>query len=168
MADFIVEFTGLVDEKVESSECPFWELYVDGSSSEQKAGAGIILISPEGHKILYALRFKFKATNNEAEYEALLAGLRLVREVRAERVKIYSDSQLVVCQVREEYQAKGSKMAIYLQKIRELLAGFEKYELQHVPRSQNSHADALACLATAKDADFIRAVPIEVLPVPST
>ena len=168
LADFVAEFTGSSNDEPESSEGPFWELYVDGSSSEQKAGAGIMLISPEGHKILSALRFEFKATNNEAEYEALLAGLRLALEVRAERIRIYSDSQLVVGQVRGEYQAKGSKMTLYLQKVRELLTKFEKCELQHVPRSQNSHADALARLATAKHADFMGVVPIEVLPIPST
>ena len=70
---------------------------MDGSSSEHGAGAGVLFISPEGHKIPYALRFSFKATNNEAEYETLLAGLRLAREVKAEWLSIFYDSQLIVC-----------------------------------------------------------------------
>ena len=76
---------------------------MDGFSCEHGAGADMLLIIPEGHKISYALRFSFKATNNEAEYEALLAGLQLAREVRVEYLSIFSDSQLVVCQIREEY-----------------------------------------------------------------
>ena len=88
---------------------PIWELYVDGSSNEHGSRASVLLISPEGHKIPYALKFGFKATNNEAEYEALLAGLRLVRKVKAKRLVVFSDSQLVVCQIREEYKKNAQK-----------------------------------------------------------
>ena len=92
LVDFIAEFTGLIEGELESSEGPSWELYVDGSSSEQGVRAGVILISPEGHKIPYELRFGFKATNNEAEYEALLVGLRPMREVKVKRLMISSES----------------------------------------------------------------------------
>ena len=81
---------------------------MDGSSSEHGVGAGVLLISLERHKIPHALRFGFKVPNNEAEYEALLAGLRLAREVKVEWLSIFSDAQLVVCQIRGEYRAKGS------------------------------------------------------------
>ncbi|KAL5578569.1 hypothetical protein UlMin_020268 [Ulmus minor] len=80
------------------------------------SGAGIILVSPDGVKLSCAVRFKFKATNNQAEYEALLSGLRLAKEVSARHLTIYSDSQLVVSQVNSEFQAKGEKMASYLEK----------------------------------------------------
>ena len=84
LADFIAKFTGPVEEEPNSSEIPTWELYVDGSSNEHGAGAGVLLISSKGHKIPYELRFSFKATNNEAKYEALLVGLRLEGEVKVE------------------------------------------------------------------------------------
>ncbi|XP_052207976.1 uncharacterized protein LOC127811830 [Diospyros lotus] len=168
LADFIVEFTGPAQVGEEASEGPSWELYVDGSSNDQGAGAGVMLISPEGHRILCALRFGFRATNNEVEYEALLAGLRLAKEVRAEAVVILSDSQLVVNQIRGEYQAKGAKMVAYLLKARELLALLPKFEVRQIPRSQNSHADALARLATARDTEFLGAIPVEFLAAPST
>ena len=58
----------------------------------------------------YALRFSFKASNNEAKYEALIAGLNLAKEMKAESLEIYSDSQLAFCQVTDEYQARGEKM----------------------------------------------------------
>ena len=65
-------------------------------SNNNGSRAGMMLISPEGHKIYYAIHFGFKASNNEAEYEALIASLHLARELRASNVKIFSDSQLVV------------------------------------------------------------------------
>lgn len=113
LADFVTEFTRPVEEPA-SSVFPIWELYVNGSSSKHGSGAGVLLISLEEHKIPYALRFRFKVTNNEAEYEALVASLRLAREVKAEWLAIFSDSQLVVCQIQGEYQAKGPKMIAYI------------------------------------------------------
>jgi len=103
LAVFIVEFTRPIREEAKHLEALTWDLYVDGSSSEQGVGAGVMLISPEGYKIPYAVRFSFPTTNNEAKYKALLAGLRLTKEVRAESLVIFNDSQLVVNQIRGEY-----------------------------------------------------------------
>lgn len=76
-------------------------MYVDGSSNDNGSGVGLILSSPEPKQIRveYALRLKFKASNNEAEYKALLAGLRLAQVVGSRYLNIFSDSQLVVRQV---------------------------------------------------------------------
>ena len=93
---------------------PKWGLYVDGSSNEGGSGADLILVSPEGHQMHCTLIFGFKASNNEAEYEALIAGLKLAREMRVESLEIYRDSQLIVYQVTDEYQVRGEKMAAYL------------------------------------------------------
>ena len=87
---------------------------MDGSTNEGGSGAGLILVSPKGHQVHYALRFGFKASNNEAEYKALIAGLKLAKEMKVESLQIYSDSQLIVCQVTDEYQVRGEKMAAYL------------------------------------------------------
>ena len=85
LADFITESSGHTkDTKEDSHQIPGWELYVDGASNESGAGVGVILISPEGHRIHSALRFRFYVSNNEAEYEALLAGLRIARELKVE------------------------------------------------------------------------------------
>ena len=70
---------------------------MDGSSNEGGLGAGLILVSPEGHLMHCALGFGFKASNNEAEYEVLIAGLNLPKEMKVESLEIYGDSQLVVC-----------------------------------------------------------------------
>ena len=73
-----------------------WTLYVDGASNDTGSEVGMMLISLEGHKIHCALCFGFKASNNKAEYEALITGLGLARELQVRNVKIFSDSQLVV------------------------------------------------------------------------
>ena len=77
---------------------------MDGSSNDGGSGADLILVSLEGHQINCALRFRFKAFNNEAEYEALIARLELAKEIKVESLDIFSDSQLVVCQINNEYQ----------------------------------------------------------------
>ncbi|PON60684.1 Ribonuclease H [Parasponia andersonii] len=120
LTDFIAEFTYDVDLPTKVIEKPamdltkLWKLYIDGSSNENRAGAGLMLISPEGHNIHCALRFGFPASNNKAEYEALIAGLKLVQEMRVGMIKVYNDSKLVVCQVIGDYQARGGKMLAYL------------------------------------------------------
>ena len=110
-----------------SSKILQWGLYVDGSSNDGGSGAGLILISPKGHQMHCALRFIFKASNNKAEYEALIVGLKLAKEIKVESLEIFSDSQLVVCQSTDEYQAREEKMTVYLQKAKELLGSFDSY-----------------------------------------
>ena len=85
-----------------------------------------------------AIRFRFKASNNEVEYEALIAGLSLAKEMKVESLEIYSYSQLIVCQITDEYLGQGEKMAAYLQKTRDLLKSFSSYMIYQVPRSQNT------------------------------
>ncbi|CAL9011833.1 unnamed protein product, partial [Prunus brigantina] len=116
----------------------------------------------------YALRFKFHASNNEAEYEALLAGLRLAKEMGAMQIQIFSDSQLVVHQVNQDFTAKDVSMTAYLQHTRHLLTTFNAYLISQVPRSENSHADALARLASAIEQGIGRNIHMEILDQPST
>ena len=108
---------------------------MDGSSKDGGSGTDLILVSPEGHRIHCALRFRFKSSNNEAECEALIVGLELAREMKVESLDIFSDSQLVVCQINDEYQAREEKMAAYLQKARELLGAFSSYTINQISRS---------------------------------
>ncbi|KAI5339030.1 hypothetical protein L3X38_018302 [Prunus dulcis] len=81
-------------------------LYLSVSSS-LGCDASLVLISPSGITVEYAMPFHFQSSNNKAEYEALLAGLRLAKELGAKHIYINSDSQLVVNQVADEYQARG-------------------------------------------------------------
>ena len=92
LADFIVECTGVEELPDENAPRDVWKLYVDGSATDNTSGAGIILVMPTGHKFHSTLKFKFEASNNESEYEALLAGLRMAVELKAKAIRCYSDS----------------------------------------------------------------------------
>ncbi|GJR69957.1 reverse transcriptase domain-containing protein [Tanacetum coccineum] len=72
-----------------------WKLYIDGASSSDGSGAGLNIVSPKGMEYTYALKFEFTTTNNEAEYEAVIAGLRIAREMKIEEITVFVDSQLV-------------------------------------------------------------------------
>ena len=82
-----------------------WEVYVDGAANQRGSGVGLVLVSPERITIEKSLRLGFSATNNEAEYEALLMGMMMVQKMGRKTVKVYSDSKLVVGQVRGELEA---------------------------------------------------------------
>ncbi|XP_075640429.1 uncharacterized protein LOC142612199 [Castanea sativa] len=97
LADFIVEFSPKGGkEMVYPVEVILWKVFVDGASSALGAGVGIVVITLEGIKLEHSFRLGFKASNNKAEYEALLAGLRVVLDLGAKEVEVYLDSQLVV------------------------------------------------------------------------
>ncbi|GKC47923.1 reverse transcriptase domain-containing protein [Tanacetum coccineum] len=120
MADFIVErpeddvSDTPMEEREELSDP--WVLFKDGSSCIDGFGAGLIITNPEGMEFTYALRFRFNATNNEAEYEALIAGLRIARKIGVQNLQANVDSKLVANQVNEVYVAKESTMIKYLEK----------------------------------------------------
>ena len=105
-----------IEEDSASLILPEWKLYIDGASGSQGSRAGIILIGPNKIRIKYAVKLKYNATNNSAEYEVLLTWLKLAIEVRAEHLKVYSDSQLVVNQVKGTYQVKEPSIVQYVQK----------------------------------------------------
>ena len=124
------------------------------------------MTSPEGIDIEYALRFGFRASNNEAKYEAVIVGLNLAQSMEVDQLEVCSDSQLVVKQIEDSYEAKGEKMILYLKKVRELLK-FAQVQVRHIPRAENSLADALAKLAMASQEDLNRLMPIKHLSEPS-
>ncbi|XP_031106927.1 uncharacterized protein LOC116011589 [Ipomoea triloba] len=115
LADFIVECTARDPEpdRPTALEEPWWEVSTDGSSSKKGCGGGIVLTSPEGFKIYQALIFKFQPTNNEAEYEALIGGLRLAKQMKAERLRARSDSRLIIGQLSSTIDAKEDRMIQY-------------------------------------------------------
>jgi ribonuclease HI len=142
-------------------------LRVDGASNQKGAGAGLVIITPDGTMLEQAITLGFPTSNNEAEYEALLAGLRLARELSVKKLAIYSDSQLITNQALGEYMAKHPRMIMYLDKVQELLKAFPTFTIQQVPRAKNAHADALASLGSTLDTQFKRSIPVEHLDQPS-
>ena len=119
------------------------------------------MTSSNGIDTEYALKFGFQASNNEAEYEVVIVGLNLAHFMEADQLKVSSDSQLVVKQIEDSYEARGEKMILYLKKVREFLKKFMRVQVKHVPRAENSQVDALAKLATASQEDLGRLIPIE-------
>ena len=140
LAEFVMEFAPVeLAEPIHSEDdLPIWKLSVDGASNAQGKGAGLILTSPEGIDIEYALRFGFRASNNEAEYEAVIAGLNLAHSLEVDQLEVHSDSQLVVRQIEDTYEAKSETMVLYLQKVRDLLKKFVLVQVKYVPRTENS------------------------------
>uniref|UniRef100_A0A2N9IQQ3 RNA-directed DNA polymerase n=1 Tax=Fagus sylvatica TaxID=28930 RepID=A0A2N9IQQ3_FAGSY len=149
LADFIAEFTHQLKEDEQSEEGKAWTMNIDGSSTKEMSGAGVVLVSPEKDKFKYALQLRFRATNNEAEYEALLVGLKLSKSMGIKTLTIKSDSQLIVGQAKGEYEAKEDRMKKYLTTVKALLTYFEKVELLQIPREDNVAADRLARLASS-------------------
>jgi len=115
-----------------------------------------------------ALRFAFKASNNQAEYEALIAGILLAKEMGAQSLLAKSDSLLVTGQVTGEYQAKNPQMSAYLEYVQVLKKSFTVFELVHVPREQNAQVDLLAKLASSSKGGRQRTVIQETLQTPQT
>ena len=148
-------------------DLPIWKLSVDEAANAQGSGAGLILTSPEGIDIEYALRFGFQASNNEAEYKVVIARFNLAHSMEVDQLEVCSDSQLVVKQIEDTCEAKGEKMILYLKKVWELLRKFVLVQFRHIPRAENSRADALAKLATASQEDLSRLTPVEHLVEPS-
>ena len=93
-------------------------MHTDGSSNRQARGAGVVLMSPEGDVVECMIRLNFPTTNNEAEYEALVAGLDLARAIGATSVVIYCDSQVITNQINGDYECKGERMRLYLNQVR--------------------------------------------------
>ena len=104
-----MEFTSeeLAESTQTTPDLPIWRLSVDGAAIAQGSSAGLILTSPEGIDIEYALRFGFRAFNNEVEYEAVIAGLNLTHSMEVDQLEVCSDSQLVVKQIEDSYEARG-------------------------------------------------------------
>ena len=181
LADLVTEFTepeieelplgGNMDEKsvgMISQYClPTWEVYVDGASNQKCSGVGIVLVSPEKVVIEKSLRLYFSATNNEAEYEALLEGMAMVQRLGGKSIRLFSDSRLVVGQVKGELEANDERMQGYLSQVKRLQLKFDSFDLLHIPRSGNAHADSLAMLATSSAQHLPRIILVEDLRRPT-
>ena len=105
---------------------------MDGASSTIGAGAKIVLITPKGIRLEHSFKLGFKASNNEAEYEALIAGLKIAFDLGARNVEVYSDSQLVVNQVQGSFEARDSRMKEYLKVAKQIMAKFSMTSVTQV------------------------------------
>ncbi|GKU89192.1 hypothetical protein SLEP1_g3360 [Rubroshorea leprosula] len=143
-----------------------WTLYVEGASNNKGSGAGALLIGPDGYRSKHALKFNFDATNNMAEYEALLLGLQLALELKINAIQVYNDSQLVVNQINSIYEVVDPVMVKYVALVADLKCKFQKFCLSKIPRTENEQADSLSKFASNSSLSS-RSVFVEVLDEPS-
>ncbi|GAV58292.1 RVT_3 domain-containing protein [Cephalotus follicularis] len=127
-----------MEEDPSENERGMWKLSVDGLSCITGSGAGLVLTSPYGWTLKYALSFRFKATNNEAEWEALIAGLMIAKHLDVRKIEASSDSQLVVGLENGEYEAREDSMAKYLSHFQSMKSAFEFLRVLKVPRAENA------------------------------
>ncbi|GKV04877.1 hypothetical protein SLEP1_g16974 [Rubroshorea leprosula] len=166
VADFLVECISATAEE-KAPEHPVWVLYVDGATNVEGSGAGAVLVGPDGFKSEHALRFKFQTTNNAAEYEALIYGLKLASELKVQSIKVFSDSQLVVGQVNGGCEIRDPQLVCYASAVNRLKLRFASFQIDKIPRADNQRADELSKLASSQDISPHRSTIVEVLDAPS-
>ncbi|XP_072071890.1 uncharacterized protein [Arachis hypogaea] len=161
MANFIAEMTP------GNSTSESWKLHVDGSSNVTSRGAGVILESQNGIIIKQSVRYKYPVSNNQAEYEALLAGLALSKEVGAKTLEINTDSLVVNSQINRDYQTRDPLLQQYLAKVNKLKEEFNHITIRHIPRERNARADLLSKLASTKPGHGNKSLIQQVVKTPS-
>ncbi|XP_022897821.1 uncharacterized protein LOC111411533 [Olea europaea var. sylvestris] len=171
LANFIVELTPRPRGPGDNSDnhiSDTWNIFVDGASNSSGSRVGVIITSPDKLvDIQCALRFEFEATNNEAEYEAVIIALELARNLELEHIKIFSDSQLVVGQIEDTFERKEEKMSLYCLKVHDLQRQFKSCEIIKIPRADNGKADALSRLVFMGIDGLERIVHVKLVMEPS-
>ncbi|GJS32269.1 reverse transcriptase domain-containing protein [Tanacetum coccineum] len=121
----------------EEDDTKAWTLFMDDTSSIKGSEVSLVLIGPNSVEHTYTLRLNFDITNIEAEYEALLAGLRITKKMKVHTLEAKVDSKLIASQINEDYVASSDRMVKYLAKAREHIACFKNVFIQNIPRNQN-------------------------------
>jgi ribonuclease HI len=125
-------------------------MYFDDSLNIDGTGAGVLFISPTNEQLCYVLRFYFPASNNAAEYEACLHGMRIVVELGVKCLRVHSDLTLVINQLNKYWDTTSKKMDAYCKEIRKLEGKFYGIEYTHVVWDKNQAADTLSKLGSSR------------------
>ena len=126
-------------------------MHFDDSKMLAGLGAGVVLTSPIGDTVQYVLQIMYTDSNNAAEYEALLHGLRMTVSMGIQRLEVRGDSNLAISQINGDFYAKDPKMAAYRNAILKMSARFEGLEFHHIARENNQAADVLARIGAKRD-----------------
>ncbi|XP_057790567.1 LOW QUALITY PROTEIN: uncharacterized protein LOC131007657 [Salvia miltiorrhiza] len=125
-----------------------WWMFFDGASHKEGAGAGIVFVTPEHQVLPFSFTLTENCSNNVAEYQALILGLEMALNMQQSHLKVYGDSKLVVNQILGLYEVKKPELLPYVKYARKIIEWLGDVEIEHVPRSENKQADALAKLAS--------------------
>jgi ribonuclease HI len=149
LMDFITEWTDSILQSIDEL-LDHWVMYFNGSYTLKGAETDVVLIPPKDDILMYVIQLEFPATNNIAEYEELVTGLRLAKDLGIRWLLIRGDSQLVAKQVQKEYDCNNDKMTKYLAEVHMMEKFFDKFELRYVPCLDNRDADHLAWIASSR------------------
>jgi ribonuclease HI len=144
LADFIADWTPGAQDEETIKDAKTWIVFYDGSWGTFGAGAAAVLVAPSKVRTCYAIKLDFSCTNNTAEYEALLLGLRKLKAMGIIRAILKTDSQVISGHVDKSCKARDPKLEKYLDAVRRLEASFEGFSVKNIPRGENEHADLLA------------------------
>ncbi|XP_058198560.1 uncharacterized protein LOC131314085 [Rhododendron vialii] len=154
LADFITNHPNILIEKDEFEihmvEIKPWKMSFDGSKTDRGVGAGVVFTSPKGEFLQFSFQLDENRilTNNQAEYEALIIGLEIAKELNIRYLNVAGDSQLVIRQITGEYKCNHPLLELQLQKVKILITYFDEVHLQHVYRLENSDANQMAQIAS--------------------
>ena len=160
LANFIAEFTYPCKEEEPLME--IWTVQIDGSATKKVEGVGVVLIPLKGETLKYAVRLQFPATNNEAEYEALLTRLSPGKALRAKSLIDQADSQLIIGQVKGDYEAKEERVQKYSKIFQRLSQHFDYLDFAQIPGAKNVEADFLTRLALSDNYNATSELCIEI------
>ncbi|XP_070040539.1 uncharacterized protein [Nicotiana tomentosiformis] len=125
-----------------------WRMFFDGAANFKGVGIGVVLISESGQHYPTSSKIRFPYTNNMAEYEACILGIRMAVDMNIKEILVIGDSDLLIHQVQGEWSTKNFKILPYVHYVNELCKKFTKIEFKHVPGIQNEFVDALATLSS--------------------
>jgi ribonuclease HI len=144
LADFIVDWTPGAQGEEATKDAEAWTVFYDGSWGSFGVGATAVLVAPSKVRTCYGARLDFSCTNNIAEYEALLLGLRKLKAMGIRRAILKTDSQVISGHVDKSSKTRDMKLEKYLDTVQRLEAFFEGFSVKNIPRGENEHADLLA------------------------
>jgi ribonuclease HI len=136
---------------------PIWKMFFDGACSREGAGAGVFFVSPSQETISLSYKLEFDTTNNVAEYEALVLGMRAAKEMGIKEIAIFGDAELIIQQVRNAYRANNPRLRNYRNEVWDLVDNFFlAFNISFIPREENASADSLAVSASLLEVPLCR------------
>ncbi|XP_052312616.1 uncharacterized protein LOC112328848 [Populus trichocarpa] len=152
--DFDFPDEDILSIEKEEEKTDWWTMFFDGAVNVYGNGAGAVIISPDKKQYPVSVKLHFECTNNTAEYEVCILGLKAALELKIKKLDVYGDSMLIICQVKGEWQTKEEKLRPYQEYLSTLAKEFEEIRFTHLGREGNHFADALATLAAMTTIDL--------------